>query len=217
MRPFRFKAEVIDSQANDYAERIKELTESAVNGDITESAFKEDMKKAIAAAFLLAFLAGAGVEDEAQLSPEQFAAMNEQMEVNIESVDSLAADIYSGAYSPVEDGDNQQTAEEGLEKLATRALLWVASLLGVYHLGQEQAPPVVDDEGETIEVTYTWHVGNTEHCVDCLALDGVTLTASEWAGLGIRPQSPDLACGGWRCQCSRTNDGLPSDGIGAIG
>ena len=47
-----------------------------------------------------------------------------------------------------------------------------------------------------------WGLGPTEHCRTCLKLDGKVKRAEVWAAANIRPQSPDLACGGWRCQCT---------------
>lgn len=49
---------------------------------------------------------------------------------------------------------------------------------------------------------YRWELGATEkHCKDCLHLNGQIHRASEWRAAGIRPQSPDLECGGWNCDC----------------
>lgn len=86
----------------------------------------------------------------------------------------------------------------GWERLASRLGLWVNTAIGAFTSGQVDAEPV---PGEP-EPRYTWRLGATEqHCGDCLRLDGVTLTASEWARAGIKPQSPQLECGGWRCDC----------------
>ncbi len=49
---------------------------------------------------------------------------------------------------------------------------------------------------------YQWQLGATEkHCRDCARLNGQIHRASEWRSAGIRPQSPDLECGGWNCDC----------------
>lgn len=48
-----------------------------------------------------------------------------------------------------------------------------------------------------------WVLGPTkDHCVDCARLAGKVKRSSYWQREGIAPQSHDLACGGWRCQCS---------------
>lgn len=50
---------------------------------------------------------------------------------------------------------------------------------------------------------YQWRLGATErHCRDCAHLNGQIHRASEWRAAGIMPQSPDLECGGWNCDCS---------------
>lgn len=46
-----------------------------------------------------------------------------------------------------------------------------------------------------------WMLGPTEHCVDCARLATKVKRASQWQRADLRPQSPDLECGGWRCQC----------------
>jgi hypothetical protein len=61
-----------------------------------------------------------------------------------------------------------------------------------------------------------WHVGPTEHCETCLALDGVVATADEWEAArsrGIYPKSPELECHGFHCQCELTpTDEKPTEG-----
>ena len=48
-----------------------------------------------------------------------------------------------------------------------------------------------------------WVLGKTEvHCSSCLKLNGKIKRGSQWERAGIRPQHPDLECGGWRCDCS---------------
>jgi hypothetical protein len=49
---------------------------------------------------------------------------------------------------------------------------------------------------------YLWEMGNTEHCKDCLRLNGQKHRLKEWHDEGWLPQSSDLECGGYRCQCS---------------
>lgn len=49
---------------------------------------------------------------------------------------------------------------------------------------------------------YMWQFGATEkHCKDCARFNGQIHRASEWRAAGIRPQSPDLECGGFNCDC----------------
>lgn len=46
-----------------------------------------------------------------------------------------------------------------------------------------------------------WKVGNTEHCIDCLNMMDRVYRASVWASYNLEPRSPELNCGGFRCQC----------------
>jgi hypothetical protein len=50
-----------------------------------------------------------------------------------------------------------------------------------------------------------WIEGDTEDkCDTCVALDGITAYATEWAQAGFKPQNAPNAmidCGGWNCQC----------------
>lgn len=48
---------------------------------------------------------------------------------------------------------------------------------------------------------YKWVFGDTEHCGDCEKLNGRIYRASVWQKYDIYPRHPQLACGGFRCQC----------------
>jgi hypothetical protein len=50
-----------------------------------------------------------------------------------------------------------------------------------------------------------WDLGPTkDHCESCLKLNGKVKRASQWDEADIRPQSPRLKCGGYRCLCTLT-------------
>lgn len=86
----------------------------------------------------------------------------------------------------------------GWDRLVSRLGLWVNKGIAAFNRGIVEREPI---PGE-IEPRYMWVLGNTErHCSDCLSLNGQIKTASEWATAGIEPQSPDLECGGWNCDC----------------
>jgi hypothetical protein len=65
-----------------------------------------------------------------------------------------------------------------------------------------------------VEQNYEWVLGATAvHCSDCLRLNGQVHSASEWRAAGISPQSPDLECGGWNCDCRLYPVDAPSIGM----
>lgn len=53
-----------------------------------------------------------------------------------------------------------------------------------------------------------WEFGATEtHCPTCEGLVGIVAYAIEWDSAGVSPQNAPnemLSCGGWRCDCKRT-------------
>jgi len=61
-----------------------------------------------------------------------------------------------------------------------------------------------------------WILGPTkDHCNDCLNMNGRVYRGSIWDKYDVRPQSPRLECGGYRCLCNlvpteaRANPGRP--------
>lgn len=54
-----------------------------------------------------------------------------------------------------------------------------------------------------------WQYGIAEHCCDCLRLHGRVYRNSQWARYGLEPHSPNLACGGYHCKCTRKPTDLP--------
>lgn len=48
---------------------------------------------------------------------------------------------------------------------------------------------------------YEWRYGDTEHCVDCLRLNGQRHRMKDWMASDYMPKGDDLECGGFNCQC----------------
>jgi hypothetical protein len=48
---------------------------------------------------------------------------------------------------------------------------------------------------------YEWRYGFSEHCSDCLRLNGQRHRLKHWKGKGWLPQAKKLECGGFNCQC----------------
>jgi hypothetical protein len=81
-----------------------------------------------------------------------------------------------------------------LTPLMNRAALWVNRYKDITNRAKTMA---CGDQ------KLMWVLGKTkEHCASCLKLNGKVKRASQWDRAGIRPQHPDLECGGWRCECS---------------
>jgi len=101
-------------------------------------------------------------------------------------------------------GPRWDALRERARGLAARVRTWANKLLGFESIGK-----TYDRENKF----YVWRLGNTEqHCVDCLRLNGQVHTADQWRRAGIQPQSPDLTCGGWRCDCQLEEHPGPESG-----
>jgi hypothetical protein len=55
-----------------------------------------------------------------------------------------------------------------------------------------------------------WVLGPTEHCSSCSRLAGKVKRGSAWARSGVRPQSRELECGGFNCQCRLQETNAPA-------
>ena len=81
----------------------------------------------------------------------------------------------------------------GWKSITGRLKIWVNQQLRALNIGA-----IFSGKNKS----FMWRRGGTsEPCTDCLELDGVIKTAEQWQTAGIEPQSPDLECGGWNCQC----------------
>lgn len=199
------KAEITEQDerdAEELADRLQELIEQAARGEIPADEFREEYL----AVFLLALTAAAESGAEGAMI-EQGAAKLAEMEAQAaESVDKLSAEIYAGRYSegginpltpdaaPYSDTSEGQSADTAVRKVVNRVALWAGSLALAFSVGQ------VNSEANA-DIKYMWQVGPTDHCADCLRLNNQVHTAEEWAASGIEPQSPDLLCKGYNCQC----------------
>ncbi len=185
-----------DKKANahvlEYLRDIKRVSNMALNGEIDENEYRQELQRLSTAALALAFLLGDGDVENAAGQSQLRTIQGIQSNSSVK----LSKDIFDGNYSAIED---KQTKTEGKKKLNNRLILWSYTLASVYHLGQEFARPKFG-----IEPRYEWFLGNTEeHCSTCLGLQGVVLTTSEWRIIGHRPQGRSLECGGWNCDCQR--------------
>lgn len=95
----------------------------------------------------------------------------------------------------------QNSKEEGgkLGPLMSRGDVWVQR----YNEAREIAKSMVEADPPMV-----WIMGATEkHCSDCSRAAGRVHRKSIWDKYGWVPNSRELACGGWRCDCRR----VPTD------
>ena len=87
-----------------------------------------------------------------------------------------------------------------LSKSFTRAELWINRYNEVKNLAIQMS---------AADQKLIWQVGPTEHCVDCVRLNGKVKRASQWLAAEIKPQDSRLNCGGFRCKCTTTKTDKP--------
>lgn len=217
-----FGDERIDPILASYYQDLDLITGFALDGRIPESSFKEDFTRTVLAALFLSF-ASAGSN---LTVPGALGVINQANATALSSIAKLTQDIYDGRYSPREadqarEQRPEQTAEDGRAKLQNRLNLWVNKAGQMYNQGLIYQPPFYNFEtGLLEEALFTWKLGQTEqHCKDCLEFTQLILPASAWRRLPP-PQSPDLECGGWYCDCrylrvfDRPETGLLPLGVG---
>ena len=184
-----------------YQEELNVLVQRAANGEIDRQAFESQVEELTVALLLLVFLLGSRLSLSglaADVMAQMTISANEQ--VARESARRLAEDVYiNGRYTSSE----TVTQTQATEQRRSRIELWAATLAGLYAIGQtfRQDDPYL-----------MWRVGPTEHCADCLRLNGQVHHASEWRASGWQPQSRVLSCQGYRCQCSLVEIEGPGQG-----
>ena len=87
-----------------------------------------------------------------------------------------------------------------LGPLMQRAAMWANRFRDVENQARQSAKN---------DPKLVWRLGPTEHCVDCANLADKVKRASSWQRANIRPQMPELACQGFRCQCILEPTELP--------
>ena len=154
------------------------------SGVLSKGDFTSAMKSVLGRQLMLAWIEGAaecGTKAD-ELSEEE----------------SKARDIFikeqDGFISEFGDAIRERDKISGgkLQPLFGRAEMWINR----YADARNQAKILACGDSKLL-----WTVGPTEHCRDCLNYNGRVHKASVWAKYEIRPQSPRLACHGFRCQC----------------
>ena len=184
-----------DVTAEEYEYIVGTMGSQLESGALEQDDFSQTMKEVIAIAILLAFLR-ASKKTEAQLTERELKIIAENVQVGQDAADNMADEIAAGRYTVTDEKPKPPS-------IMARAILWGAAILGIQAVGQ-----LFRDD----DPFWEWRVGPTEHCSDCLRLNGQVHRGSEWLSSGWSPQSPSLECHGYRCQCSLAPSYGPSSG-----
>jgi hypothetical protein len=204
----------IEDELDKYQENLDTLSTQLQNGDIDQEEYTDKLELITAAIFFIAFLRGSESDNEAaQLLLEASISIVESLGEDLEGITTITDQDVINAAIPDENARNEIDSELAIsatsaaalaatiaigemseQALLNRIILWASTALGIYAVGQLFSK---DDPN------LTWNRNPLkDSCADCIGYDGKTKRASEWDKLGVRPQSPNLACKGFRCGCS---------------
>lgn len=182
-----------------YADNLEELALQAREGQLSREQFELQLRNTVTDSLIAIYSQMVGT-DYADFTEQDEANLAQYLEVNYDSIEKLADDIYGGVYQDTEEKD-------GVLLLLGRLGLWIinagalATLGEVYNLANQ-------------EERYQFRLGNTqEHCGDCSRLNGQVHTASEWAQHSdMLPGSHSLECKGFNCLCTLQKTDAPVSG-----
>lgn len=171
-----------------YSRVLNKLVTDLYSGDITESDFVNSQADLIAQQLRRAFNEGMRSNglDPKEITPEWEQAYQDIVTAEYDYVDRFAADIAQARR------DNKP-----IDQFRYRASLWA----GRYTDVANQAKIITGEDNQN----YVWRYGDTvDHCDTCAEQADKVRTAAEWRALrdeGIYPQSRELECHGYNCQC----------------
>ena len=164
-----------------YYDRVMwKAVRDAYSGLLTAYEFEDIMLKQISFQFRRGWLAGLR-ELGLSMTPEMEAELQAAMVEEIGYVQKLMDDIRQAAID-----------ESGHDQFRDRVRMWA------HRYDEMRNRALLFAGGNTL---LTWEYGATEdHCTDCKEYESTTRTAIDWQKYEA-PQSRELECGGWRCDC----------------
>lgn len=169
-----------------YRQSLRGLTANYWGGNASAYDFTDDMSHIITLNFTDAW---EEVERLYGINPDERTEASQQrltLAINTEIT------YISGFANAIEAGSKANGG--ALQPLLDRADLWAKGYSRMVTLAQL----VVGSD-----IKLKWKLGATEqHCADCLQYSDKIYYRSQWEEAGAAPQSHDLECGGWNCDCS---------------
>jgi hypothetical protein len=169
-----------------YGDKLKQLTRDLYNGKIEQEDFENKMGDLIEKQLRRAWNDGMR---ENGLDPKE--NMTDALESKLQDAIVKEYDYLRGFAEDIEKAAENKT---GFEGLYNRAEMWQNRYIDITN----RATMATADP----DSLFRWDYGQTEkHCATCASVVGQIHTRAEWDDIGIEPQSRDLDCGGWQCDC----------------
>lgn len=166
----------------DFEDAFEDLLVRARNDDATRQQFRSKLASLLNKYGKMAFMDGLtdGGLDEAELDDDDKDTIARMLSEQSEYVSGITDTLFKG------DGVSDAQAD-------FKPAMWFnKSINPMYQAGLVSA----DKNG-----LYEWVYGATEHCADCLALNGQRHRLKEFNQRELMPQSSKLECKGFQCKC----------------
>ncbi len=171
-------------RTRDLDPRVQRLADGLWSGKADLAGFSAGMDSTVQRGLRQAFADGIALEGltEADLSQDELTMRDDRIVEEQQHITAL------GQYIT----EHSKASGAKFAEVSGRIDLWVARYSEVRYTGQ-----LVAARDKKLE----WRYGDTEHCPDCLMLNGRVYRASVWLKWGIVPRSHVLNCFGGHCQC----------------
>lgn len=148
-----------------------------------EQVDEDSLVEEILAVILILYLLGAGYEDESELTDEDRKKLEETYQLTLAATSGM-----------VDRHEREMDMQPTIDRI-------INHVQGIFFYAFAM-------HGMDATTMYSWTLGPTEHCSDCLEQAGKgEMPGSHWkemAEQGIYPKSPALFCTGLHCQCGVT-------------
>lgn len=176
----RLKA--IQATRLEFENTLEDIIAEARTGNLTRRRFGTILRNQIEVTGRKAFRDGlidGGVAD---------ASMDDEDEETVQNITREQRQYVSGLQNQIYDGGLTD------EQAAAKPAMWFnKSIQPFYQAGLGSA----DKNGY-----YEWVYGDTEHCSDCLALNGQIHRMRDYQRTGWLPKASQLECNGFNCECN---------------
>lgn len=160
-------------------QNIQQHTQRFLDGQIELADWQRRVAGEVRDSRMVAYMAARGGKNA--MTQADYGRIGGRLSNDFRHLDTFAQEIKVGMLSPAQ--------------IKARADLYGEVTIQSYNDGTVAA------HRETL-LNLKWVVGPTEHCSDCLRLNGQVHPPDVWAASGWQPQARVLECGGFRCQCS---------------
>jgi hypothetical protein len=175
------RAKAIQATRLDFEDGLEDLIAGARAKDITRNAFSRRLRALIGTAARKAYLDGlndGGVQTDVLDDAEQLRFV-QMLGEQSGYVTDFARTLYDTGLSDAQ--------------AAQKPAMWFNKTIEPFY---DEGVLSADRNG-----MYEWVYGDTEHCKDCLRLNGQVHRYKDWLAKGWQPASSRLFCKGFNCRC----------------